>query len=117
MIQKQQTFASRGRRRAVASAAIVVLALALSACAAGSGASHHAASQGALYQFVLGVWHGLIAPVALVVEIINKIAPRLLPWKFHIYETAAAGVAYDIGFYLGAIGGPWAAWTRGPWRR
>ncbi len=113
MIQKPPIFTGR----AVAGAAIVALALGLSACAAGSGASHHAASQGALYQFVLGVWHGVIAPIALAVEIINALAPHLLPWKLHVYETAAAGVAYDIGFYLGAIGGPWAAWTRGPWRR
>jgi hypothetical protein len=103
--------------RFIARASAVVLLLGLSACAAGTGASHHAASQGPLEQFVLGIWHGVIAPVALIVEIVNRVMPRLIPWRCHIYETAAAGLPYDVGFYIGAIAGPWAAWTRGPWRR
>ncbi len=106
--------ATQRRLRFIAKASAVVLLLGLSACAAGTGASHHAASQGPLEQFVLGIWHGVIAPVALIVEIVNRVMPRLIPWRCHIYETAAAGLPYDVGFYIGAIGGPWAAWTRRP---
>src|SRR5437868_15473272 len=84
MTQKHALQSPAGRRIRTAVAAVVVL-LALGSCAAGSGASHHAASQGALYQFVLGIWHGLIAPVALAVEISNKRAPKLLPWRVHVY--------------------------------
>jgi hypothetical protein len=105
------------RTTSIRLAGVVVLLLALGACAAGTGPSHHAASQGPLDQFVLGIWHGVIAPVALVVEVLNRFAPHLIPWRFRLYETAAAGLPYDVGFYVGAIGGPWAAWTRGPWRR
>ncbi len=96
-----------------AAAALLAL-LALGACVAGSAASHHAADSGALYQFVLGLWHGIIAPVTLIVEIINHLAPRALPWRFHLYEVSAAGMAYDVGFYLGLAGSPLIAWGR--WR-
>jgi hypothetical protein len=103
-----------GVRRLIVIAPALLL---LGACAAGSAASHHAAGQGALYQFILGFWHGVIAPVTLIVEIVNKLAPKALPWRFHLYETQAAGVAYDIGFYLGLVGGPFVGWSRRPGRR
>lgn len=105
-------------RRGVRVAALLALApiLMLAACAAGSAASHHAASQGALYQFVLGLWHGIIAPVTLIVEIVNKLAPNALPWRFRFYEADAAGMAYDVGFYIGLVGGPFVGWSRRPWR-
>jgi hypothetical protein len=93
----------------------IALLLALGACAAGSAASQHAAGGGALYQFVLGFWHGVIAPVTLIVEIVNRLAPHALPWRFHLYEVKAAGMAYDIGFYLGLVGSPSFAWNR--WSR
>ena len=60
--------------------------LALSACVAGSGEAQHAAAGGTLSQLLLGVWHGIIAPVTLIVEIINKLAPHLLPWQAQLYE-------------------------------
>jgi hypothetical protein len=90
----------------------VVLCLALCACVAGSGESHHAASGGFLAQFLLGLWHGIIAPLTLLVEIINRLAPTLLPWKPHMYETAATGWIYDLGFYLGLAGSPVVISTR-----
>jgi hypothetical protein len=96
-------------------AALAFVAL-LAGCAAGSAASHHAVAQGALYQLLLGLWHGIIAPVTLIVEIINRVAPRALPWHFHMYETNGATMPYDIGFYVGLVGGPWVGWTRRPWR-
>lgn len=93
-------------------AALVLVALGLSACVAGSGESANAASGGMLSQFLLGLWHGIIGPVTLIIEIVNRFFPHLLPWKAHLYETKAAGLAYDVGFYLGLAGGPSFAISR-----
>jgi hypothetical protein len=82
-----------------------VLLLSLGACAAGSTDAHAAASGGAISQFFLGLWHGIIAPLTLLAEIINWLAPHILPWRPHFFESDA-GVAYDIGFYLTLSGGP-----------
>jgi hypothetical protein len=97
----------------IAGAAVVVLAL--SACVAGSAESQHAAAGGVLLQVLLGFWHGVIAPVTLIVEIINRFAPHVLPWTVRFYESRATGVAYDVGFYLGLVGSPSIVWTR--WSR
>lgn len=86
--------------------AVAVLAAGLSACVAGSGEAAHAAGGGAISQILLGFWHGVIAPLTLLGEIINHFAPHLLPWKVGFYETRAAGVAYDFGFFLGLAGAP-----------
>jgi hypothetical protein len=80
--------------------------LTLAACAAGTNEAHQAVSGGIVSQFVVGFWHGLIAPVTLIVEVVNKVFPRLLPIKWRLYETSGATVAYDVGFYLGLAGGP-----------
>jgi hypothetical protein len=93
-------------------AGALVLLLTLAACVAGSSDSAHAASGGLLSQFLLGLWHGLIGPFTLIVEIINRFAPHLLPWKAHIYEQKADSVAYDVGFYLGLAGSPVIIWSR-----
>jgi hypothetical protein len=98
----------------VAVGAIILLCTA--GCAAGSAASHHAAGQGPLYQIILGFWHGLIAPVTLLLEIIDRLVPHALPWRFRLYEVSASGVPYDIGFYIGLVGGPFVGWSRRPWR-
>lgn len=94
------------------SVALLVAALSLSACVAGSGESAHAASGGMLSQFLLGLWHGIIGPVTLIIEIVNRFFPHVLPWRAHLYETKAAGLAYDVGFYLGLAGGPSFAISR-----
>lgn len=98
--------ASAASRHAFKAAALLAVALALSACVAGSGESAHAASGGMLSQFLLGLWHGIIGPLTLIGEVINRVFPHVLPWRAHLYETRAAGVAYDVGFYLGLAGGP-----------
>ena len=82
-----------------------VLLLSLGACAAGSTDAHAAAAGGAIPQFFLGLWHGIIAPLTLLAEIINALAPHILPWHPHFFEEGA-GVAYDLGFYLTLSGGP-----------
>jgi hypothetical protein len=91
------------------------LALGLAACVAGSGDSAHAASGGLVSQFLLGFWHGLIGPLTLLVEVIDRVLPHLLPWRAHLYETKAAGAAYDLGFYIGLGGSPLIIMRR--WRR
>ncbi len=87
---------------AVASFAV----LGLSACVAGSSESQQAAGGGLVPQLLLGIWHGVIAPITLLVEVINRIDPHLLPWKVRLYEASGTGVAYDVGFYLGLAGSP-----------
>jgi len=82
-----------------------LILVALAACTAGTPEAQHAAAGGLISQFVLGIWHGIIAPVTLLVEVINKLAPTLLPWKLHMYQ-GDTGAAYDVGFYLGLAGGP-----------
>jgi hypothetical protein len=79
--------------------------LSLAACTAGSASADHAAHQGFIVQFILGFWHGVIAPITLICEVIDKFAPTLLPWHVHLYQSGV-GVAYDIGFYLGIAGSP-----------
>jgi len=79
--------------------------------------SHYAAQAGPAQQFLLGVWHGLIAPVTLLVELIDKFVPKFLPWKVHMYETEGTGVFYDAGFYLGLAGGGPIVITRWPRRK
>jgi len=93
-------------KRSIMLAGAAVALLALGACAAGSAASQDAAAGGPLQQFLLGLWHGAIAPVTLIVEIINKFAPHLLPWSVRLYESKNTGVLYDVGFYLGLGAGP-----------
>lgn len=83
-----------------------ILALSLAACAAGTPDASHAAAGGPLSQLVLGFWHGLIAPITLLVEMVHRYLPGVLPWNIHLYEGGAAGVPYDIGFYFGLAGGP-----------
>jgi hypothetical protein len=93
-------------------AALALIAIALTACVAGSSESVHAASGGVFSQFCLGLWHGIIGPITLIVELINRLLPHLLPWRAHLYETQANGAAYDLGFYLGLTGSPAYLWSR-----
>ena len=95
--------------------AAIGLALLLTACAAGGPESANAAHQAWPFQLLLGVWHGIIAPVTLLVEVGHKFLPNTIPWDIHLYETRAASVAYDIGFFLGLGGGPTIVVRR--WRR
>jgi len=82
------------------------LMLTLAACAAGTPDAARTAGEGPISLIVLGFWHGLIAPVTLVVEIVRKFFTGVLPLNWHLYETSAASVPYDVGFYFGLAGGP-----------
>jgi hypothetical protein len=102
--------------RAARTVGVVIVLLALGACVAGSAESQHAAAGGWIAQLLLGFWHGLIAPLMLIGEVINRLAPHLLPWSVRFYETKASGVAYDVGFYVGLVGSPLIIGSR-RWRR
>lgn len=94
-----------------------VLLLAVSGCAAGTQASHQTVQSGVVPELLLGFWHGLIAPVTLIGEIIDKLAPSMLPWKFRFYEIRDTDVIYDVGFFIGLFGGPSVIWTGSTRRR
>lgn len=93
-------------------AVTALICVALSACVAGSSESHHAVVSGGLSQFLVGLWHGIIAPLTLIIEVVNHFAPRLLPWSVHFFEASDTGLLYDIGFYLGLVGSPLFASSR-----
>lgn len=97
-------------------AACVVMLL-LAGCAAGGIESGQAAHGTMLSHFLLGLWHGIIAPVALLVEIGHKLWPHTIPWAIRLYETRADSVVYDVGFFLGLGGGPSLAWRGARYRR
>jgi hypothetical protein len=87
-------------------ALVLIVTMALAACAAGSPQSVQATGGGPIALLALGVWHGIIAPITLVVEILNKFAPGLVPVHWRMYETGASSALYDLGFYFGLAGGP-----------
>jgi hypothetical protein len=87
-------------------AVVLTVTLALAACAAGSSQSAQATGGGPIALLALGIWHGIIAPITLIVEILNKFAPGLVPVRWHMYETGASSALYDLGFYFGLAGGP-----------
>jgi len=69
------------------------ITLVLTACLPGDGARTITKSAG----FFTGIWHGWIAPISLIVGIINP--------AIHIYETFNTGWWYDFGFYIAIISG------------
>jgi hypothetical protein len=94
-----------------------LLILALGACAAGSDAAHQAVQGGSVREIVLGFWHGFIAPFTLISEIIEQLAPNILPWSARFYESRDTGVLYDVGFFIGLFAGPSVLWTGASRRR
>ena len=86
--------------------AVCALTVLLAACAAGGVESGEAAHGGMISLFLLGIWHGIIAPITLLVEIGHKLWPHTIPWAIRLYELKANSVAYDVGFFLGVGGGP-----------
>jgi hypothetical protein len=84
--------ATRAHRRAVATVVgLVLLVVLVAGCAAGPNA---AAGQGPNDAgFWLGLWQGLIAPIAFLVSLFND--------SVGIYEVHNNGVWYDFGFLIG----------------
>ncbi|MCX8056448.1 MAG: hypothetical protein N3F03_02415 [Ignavibacteria bacterium] len=47
--------------------------------------------------FLMGIWHGWIAPISLIIGIFDS--------NIRIYETNNSGWWYDLGFYIAVIAG------------
>ena len=65
----------------------------LTSCMAGSGRNTPIYPAG----FFTGIWHGWIAPLALVVSIFDN--------NIRIYEVHNIGFWYELGFYMAIISG------------
>lgn len=72
---------------------LVLLMVAFSGCTPGDGTN----SEIKLAGFFSGVWHGWIAPVALIISLFNK--------NIGIYEVYNNGFMYDLGYYMAIISG------------
>lgn len=74
---------------------LVVLAIValLSSCLPGDGKN----SIEKPANFLMGIWHGWVAPVSVIVGIFNN--------KIRIYEPNNSGWWYDFGFYMAIISG------------
>jgi hypothetical protein len=65
----------------------------ISACAPGGGESTAEDPAG----FFMGIWHGWIAPISLIVGFFNP--------QIRVYEVFNTGWWYDLGFYIAVISG------------
>jgi len=72
---------------------VAVLAVTLSACAAGTATFSPADPAG----FFAGIWHGWIAPFALIAHLFDG--------DVRIYEVDNTGTWYDVGFSIAVISG------------
>ena len=72
---------------------VLLVLLFLSACVPGGGRNtlDHPAG------FLMGIWHGWIAPVSLIIGLFNP--------EIRVYETLNTGWWYDLGFYISIIAG------------
>ena len=74
---------------------LVLLAVMLTACAPGANPGvGTAAESGTTAGFLLGLWHGFIAPVTFVISLFTD--------TVNLYEVHNNGNWYDFGFVLGA---------------
>jgi hypothetical protein len=72
---------------------LLIVVLTLTSCIPGDGKANTSHSANML----VGIWHGWIAPVSLIISIFRE--------HLHIYEPYNTGFWYDLGFYMGIIGG------------
>ena len=79
-------------RRVLRAIATLGLVLILAGCAAGTDT--YATDQAGFFS---GVWHGWVAPIALIVHIFDD--------AVRIYESNNTGIWYDVGFYIAVISG------------
>ncbi len=98
-----------GGRAIGATIVLLVVIGGLAACAAGPNTAAGGVDAAG---FWLGLWHGIIAPVAFVVSLFTD--------TVSIYEVNNTGGWYDFGFLLGAsmtLGGGGAGGAKGARRR
>ena len=81
------------KKRIVRVVILVLIGLVLVGCFAGTKGSFHGKPAGLLK----GIWHGWIAPFALILEIFNS--------DIRIYEVHNRGFLYDLGYYVAIISG------------
>ena len=72
---------------------LAAVLIVLAGCAAGNGTY----SPGDTAGFFTGIWHGWIAPFALVGHVFDG--------DIRIYEPNNDGIWYDVGFYVAVISG------------
>ncbi len=72
---------------------LILITLLLSSCLPGGGNSSPDNPAG----FFTGIWHGWIAPFALIMGLFNS--------SITIYESFNTGWWYDFGFYMSIIAG------------
>lgn len=71
---------------------VVLILLGLTGCTfAGDTSSFTDGTPG----FLMGIWHGLLAPISLILRFFLDI---------QMYEIPNSGLGYDLGFLLGVIG-------------
>lgn len=80
-------------KRAGMAVVIVILMAVLSSCLPGDGKN----SIEKPANFLMGIWHGWVAPVSVIVGIFNN--------KIRVYEPNNSGWWYDFGFYMAVISG------------
>ena len=74
---------------------VLLMGVALAACAAGPNAMAGSAADGEVIAgFLLGLWHGFIAPVTFAISLFTD--------NVNLYEVTNNGNWYDFGFVLGA---------------
>lgn len=74
-------------------AALILLIVVVSSCAPGGGEFTAEEPAG----FFMGIWHGWIAPISLIIGIFDC--------SIRIYEPFNTGWWYDFGFYIAVVGG------------
>jgi len=75
---------------------VIAAALLLSACAAGANPAAGTAPEGeSVAGFWLGLWQGIISPIAFVVSLFND--------GVNVYEVHNNGNWYNFGFIIGAV--------------
>jgi hypothetical protein len=89
-------------KRTVIALIVLGTAMLLAGCAAGPNELVGSADdEGRLAGFLLGIWHGVIAPVTFVISLFSE--------RVHIYEVHNNGGWYNFGFMVGlwiSIAGP-----------
>lgn len=91
------------KRRTRLAIACVLATFLLASCLPGDGKNNPDRPAG----FLMGLWHGLVAPVSLVAQVFKP--------SIRVYEAANTGFWYDLAFWLalsGGVGGGTAAARR-----
>ena len=85
---------SRSIVRSALPLTVVLVAALLVSCAPGANPLAHTATSGSPAGFLLGLWHGAIIWVTLVVSLFDP--------SVAVYEVHNSGAAYNLGFVIGA---------------